>query len=258
MEVKGHACGLSLPARPTHIQEQRVLPLQCIPLHNGWSFRQVGDDKAKWMPISQFPTNVHLDLMHNNVIPDPFVAKNEEAVQWVGEKSWIYKTAFQSPSLPPGQKAVMAFEGLDTHAMVFLNGKKVLQTKDMFTPERVDVTKHLRMLTENEIEITFQSTYLIGKRLATDDPKHKYGCWNGRSPLTFVNEPICACTKVTKSRILMALSFVEVELLMSPYEQGIRRALQFAKHSIIMYMGRATPLNQLIVVSRAGTGDRRC
>ncbi|KAI4117526.1 MAG: hypothetical protein LQ345_002252 [Seirophora villosa] len=132
----------------------------------------------KWMPVSCFPTNVHLDLIHNNVISDPFVAKNEKDAQWVGEKSWIYKVAFKSPALMPEQNAVIAFEGLDTHATVLFNGTKVLRTNDMFVPNRVNVTKNLRDLVKNELEIVFESTYLIGKTLLEADQGHKYGCWN--------------------------------------------------------------------------------
>ncbi|KAL8926932.1 MAG: hypothetical protein Q9172_001593 [Xanthocarpia lactea] len=112
------------------------------------------------------------------MIPNPSIGKNEEQVQWVGEQSWAYKTTFNSPSLSQDQKAVIAFDGLDTHATVSLNGNEVLKTKDMFIPERLDVTNHLKLLAENELEIVFESSYLIGKRLVESDPGHKYGCWN--------------------------------------------------------------------------------
>lgn len=185
MEVKGHACELSTAHQQARQAKQTMLPLRAIPLHDGWKFRQVGDDKAKWMPVSQFPTNVHLDLIYNNIIPDPFIAKNEWDVQWVGEKSWVYKTAFQLPSFSSRQKAVIAFGGLDTHATVSLNGRKILQTEDMFIPERVDVTRDLRILAENDLEIIFESTYLIGKKLVKAHPEYRYGCWNGRySPIS--------------------------------------------------------------------------
>ncbi|KAL8945471.1 MAG: hypothetical protein Q9211_000009 [Gyalolechia sp. 1 TL-2023] len=145
--------------------KQTALPLTAIPLHNGWEFRQAGDDEGKWMPVSQFPTNVHLDLIHNKIIPDPYIAKNEVEVQWVGEQSWVYKTSFELSALSSQQKAVIVFDGLDTHATVFLNGRKIIQTEDMFIPERVDVTGDVQMLSENELEIVFDSTYLIGKNL---------------------------------------------------------------------------------------------
>ena len=181
MEVKGSACELSAARQQAQRPKQELSLLIATPLHDDWKFRQVGDDRGRWMPVSRFPTNVHLDLIHNKIIPDPYIAKNERDVQWVGEKSWVYKTTFKVSSISSRQKAVIAFDGLDTHASVFLNGRKTLQSEDMFIPERVDVTRDLRILAENELEIIFESTYLIGKKLLEADPKHKYGCWNGKS-----------------------------------------------------------------------------
>ena len=174
MEVKEH--------HPDELEQTQDL-LKSIQIQDGWRFRQVGNKTAGlsgWLPVARFPTNVHLDLAHHGMIPNPIIGKNEEQVQWVGEQSWAYKTTFKSPSLSQDQKAVIAFDGLDTHATVSLNGKEVLKTKDMFIPERLDVTNHLKFLAENELEIVFESSYLIGKRLVESDPGHKYGCWNGR------------------------------------------------------------------------------
>ncbi|KAL8939997.1 MAG: hypothetical protein Q9216_003049 [Gyalolechia sp. 2 TL-2023] len=179
MEMEGHACEPSTVRHSLMKAKQTVLPLTAISLHDGWRFRQTGDDEGEWMPVAQFPTNVHLDLIHNKIIPDPYIAKNEVDVQWVGEKSWVYKTNFKLSALSSQQMAVIAFDGLDTHATVFLNGREILRTENMFIPERVDVTRDIRSSTENELEIMFESTYLIGKKLVEAHPKHKYGCWNG-------------------------------------------------------------------------------
>ncbi|KAL8779434.1 MAG: hypothetical protein Q9194_001442 [Teloschistes cf. exilis] len=153
--------------------------VRTIPIEHGWTFRQAGIPEAAWSPVSRFPTNIHLDLVHSKVIPDPYIGKNEQAVQWVGEKQWAYKTTFTSPLILPGQKAVITIDGLDCHATVLLNGRPVLKTRDMFIPERIDLTKNLHSLSENELEILFESTYLVGKKLAEKDSIHKYGCWNG-------------------------------------------------------------------------------
>lgn len=37
--------------------------LQVVDITDGWTFKQT--DTEEWMPVAQFPTNVHLDLMHN-------------------------------------------------------------------------------------------------------------------------------------------------------------------------------------------------
>ena len=173
MEIKGDACGL-VPPKTLDIMALH----KAISIDKGWTFKQADDEFSKFLPVAQFPTNVHLDLMHHNLIPDPFMGKNENDVQWVGEKAWVYKTSFSSPDMR-GAKTVLAFDGLDTHAIVVLNGKKILETGNMFIPERADVSNIMRPGGQNILEITFQSTYLIGKKLVEKYPEHNWGCWNG-------------------------------------------------------------------------------
>lgn len=149
-----------------------------VPMDKNWQFKQADDDSAKFLPVAQFPTNVHLDLLHHKLIPDPYIGKNELDVQWIGEKAWIYRTSFSSPKIEQGSKAVLAFDGLDTFATVVLNGDRVLVSDNMFTPERVDVTKTVKE-GENELVITFDSAYLRGWKEVEKYPEHKWGCWNG-------------------------------------------------------------------------------
>lgn len=154
-----------------------------VPIDKNWTFKQADNKDSKFLPVAQFPTNVHLDLIANNIIPDPFIGKNENDVQWVGEAVWTYRTTFQSPEFPSSTgsnvKAVLAFDGLDTYATVLLNGEEILKTESMFNPERVDVTKHLRKHGDNVLEITFESAYLKGCALVEKYPDHHWGCWNG-------------------------------------------------------------------------------
>ncbi len=125
------------------------------------------------------PTNIHLDLLHNRIIPNPSIGKREKDCQWVGEKSWIYRGTFPTPTIGVGEEAALAFDGLDTYATVVLNGKEILKTQNMFIPERVIVTEVLRLGEENLLEITFDSTYLIGKKFVEQHANHRWGCWNG-------------------------------------------------------------------------------
>lgn len=133
--------------------------------------------------MAQFPTSVHLDLLHHDKIPDPFIGKNELQCQWIGEVAWVYKTTFAAVPVPAGARAVLAFDGLDTFATVVLNGETVLESDNMFVPERVDVTKVLKQEDrgENELVITFDSAYLRGWKLVEEHPDHNYVCWNGDS-----------------------------------------------------------------------------
>ncbi|PBP16943.1 putative beta-mannosidase B [Diplocarpon rosae] len=153
------------------------------PIDQNWSFKQGDSPDSKFLPVAQFPTNVHLDLIANGIIDDPFVGKNENDVQWVGEVPWVYRTTFLSPSLSDTArgvvKVVIAFDGLDTYATVLLNGTEILKTESMFIPERVDVTTLLKREGHNELEITFESAYLKGCAIVEKHPDHHWGCWNG-------------------------------------------------------------------------------
>ncbi|RYP29610.1 hypothetical protein DL767_006662 [Monosporascus sp. MG133] len=156
-----------------------MTPRTVISIDKNWEFRQADKEDSKYLPVSQFPTNVHLDLLSHKLIPDPFIGKNELDVQWVGEAVWVYKTSFPSPSASSSAKAVLAFDGLDTFATVVLNGKTILETENMFIPERVDVTEVLRKDGDNELVITFDSAHLRGWKLVEKYPDHKWGVWNG-------------------------------------------------------------------------------
>lgn len=153
------------------------------PIDKNWTFKQGDKEDAKFLPVAQFPTNIHLDLIANNIIPDPFIGKNENDVQWIGEVPWIYKTTFSAPAISEAEKgstkAVIAFDGLDTYATVLLNGNEILKTESMFIPERVDVTSFLKHGEENDLEITFESAYLKGCAIVEAHPDHRWGCWNG-------------------------------------------------------------------------------
>lgn len=149
-----------------------------LTIDTDWKFKQEDGEDRGFLPVSRFPTNVHLDLLHHGLIPDPFMGKTEDELQWIGEKVWIYQTTFPSPELKRG-KAVLVFHGLDTYATVTLNGQEILKTDNMFVPARVDVASLLTMKKENTLEIRFESAFLRGKRLASAHPEHVWGCWNG-------------------------------------------------------------------------------
>ncbi len=157
-----------------------MAPRAVIPVDKNWEFKAVAPD-GQFRPVAQFPTNVHLDLLAHKLIPDPFVGKNELLVQWVGETQWIYRTTFACPALAEGSQAVLAFDGLDTFATVVLNGHTILESDNMFTPERVDVSAVVRPGADNHLVITFDSAYLRGWKLVEKYPEHKWGCWNGDS-----------------------------------------------------------------------------
>ncbi|KIW09920.1 hypothetical protein PV08_11696 [Exophiala spinifera] len=123
-----------------------------IELSSGWRYRAVDESSSSpptatsiWRTCRSLPTEIHLDLLNDNLIPDPFIGKNEEALQWVGETKWEYETNLTVPAdaLVPESRTVLVMEGLDTFATVTLNGKPILQSANAFMTHRVGLTRDM-------------------------------------------------------------------------------------------------------------------
>lgn len=137
-------------------------------LHSGWEFIQtaresgsISTSKVEWLP-AQVPGHIHLDLVANGIIADPFAQMNEIGCQWVDDVDWSYRTRFQwSPKegLPHRE---LQFEGLDTICSITLNGQKIAEHENMFVPLAVDVTKLLKE-GENELRVDFLSAVRVGE-----------------------------------------------------------------------------------------------
>jgi hypothetical protein len=71
------------------------------------------------------PGQVHPDLQREGLIPDPFWRDNAEQCQWPEHWEWRYKKIFDLPENFPNDWLALQFDGLDTYADIFLNGKKI-------------------------------------------------------------------------------------------------------------------------------------
>ncbi|EPS44499.1 hypothetical protein H072_1520 [Dactylellina haptotyla CBS 200.50] len=149
-------------------------------LRSNWTFKEK-DSAEEWLEVAQFPTNIHLDLIKHNKIPDPFFEKNELKVGWVAEKHWSYKTTFASPAnASQGKTYILAFDGLDTYATILLNGKEILKSDNMFISHRLDVSTLLSTDgSENELLIHFEPALERAKQIRDAHPDHIWKCWNG-------------------------------------------------------------------------------
>lgn len=135
-------------------------------LGSGWEFVQtdleggkVGYVKTEWLP-ADVPGHVHLDLMANGLIPDPFAGMQEYGVQWVDEKDWSYRTNFDWSPKEDAPRRVLRFNGLDTVCSIKLNGQVIATHDNMFTALEVDVTDLLQPA--NELRIDFRSALKVG------------------------------------------------------------------------------------------------
>ncbi len=127
---------------------------QTIQLNDGWQFSQKGKDT--WYD-AEVPGSVQRDLIRHGVLPDPYYGTNENDVQWPELEDWDFRKTFTlTPEQLQHDDAILFFEGIDTHADVFLNGARILQSENMFVGHRVPVKNSLRE-GENRLYIRFYS-----------------------------------------------------------------------------------------------------
>jgi beta-mannosidase len=152
-------------------------------LHTNWWFKR--RDTARdletdfsatndWFQ-TQVPGTIYQGLLEAGLIPDPYFGTNELDVQWVAEADWLYRTRFDAPDLEPITE--LCFDGLDTFAVVWLNGHEILRTDNMFTPRRIDVSSLVRTK-DNELRILFESAWRRGLEVQADHGGAK-PLWNG-------------------------------------------------------------------------------
>jgi beta-mannosidase len=136
-------------------------------LTDQWQFRKAKTDE--WLS-AQVPGSVQTDLLALGRIPDPFVADNELQVQWITDRDWEYRLAFQvDPETPAEERVFLVCDGLDTLADVTLNGQMLGHAENAFRQYRWDV-KAILAEGENELLITFLSPMATVQPLVEEQP----------------------------------------------------------------------------------------
>jgi beta-mannosidase len=131
-------------------------------LHHGWTVRACGDltylpaehaaTLAAGVPAT-VPGTVHTDLLAAGLIPDPYLDRNENELQWIGLTDWRYETTFDLPAR--GNVTELVFEGLDTVAEIELNHRTIASTRNMHRSYRFRTGDLLEQ--GNELAVTFTS-----------------------------------------------------------------------------------------------------
>jgi beta-mannosidase len=143
-----------------------------LALDKGWEFRQVQAGQAAeegWLPAT-VPGDVHLDLLANKKIDDPFFRDNESKLQWIEKASWEYRSTFEVPASLLARKNVdLVFEGLDAACEVSLNGVEVLKASNSFREWRVPAKANLHA-GKNILRVVFPSPITAAAAVAAADP----------------------------------------------------------------------------------------
>ncbi len=160
-----------------------------LALDHGWKFRQIKatgqDADSGWMPAT-VPGDVHLDLLANKQIPDPFYRDNESRLQWITKESWEYRLEFAATAeLLARSNVDLVFDGLDAAAEVFVNGAEVLNVDNSFRTWRVPVKGNLHS-GANLLRVVFPSPLKAAEKVAATDP------WQPRTKTaekTYIRKP---------------------------------------------------------------------
>ena len=161
-----------ITARTTQAQS-KIEQNTTMDLDHGWEFRQVApganSEAQEWLPAT-VPGDIHLDLLANKKIPDPFYRDNEAKLQWIENASWEYRLNFDVPADFLARSNVdLVFDGIDAAAQVFLNDSLVLNANNMFRIWRVPAKDRLHA-GRNQLRIVFPSPIKAAEEVAAGDP----------------------------------------------------------------------------------------
>ena len=119
-----------------------------IYINEVWTLTDASLDKS--LPAT-VPGCLHTDLINAGIIKDIFYRDNNDSYGWVENCSPVYETCFDAGL---GDRVTLRFDGLDTFASVYLNGKHLGDTHNMFIPHSFDVSDVLKER-DNHLRVEF-------------------------------------------------------------------------------------------------------
>ena len=119
-----------------------------------WEFKS--SEEVDFIPAI-VPGTVHLDLINNKKIEDPFYRLNEHDYQWIDKLDWDYQTKFKIDNYNFNYQSIeLEFLGLDTYSDVYLNDTLIYKSSNMFIGKTINV-KDVIKKGENTLFIKFKS-----------------------------------------------------------------------------------------------------
>jgi len=111
---------------------------------------------ARWWRKGTVPGTVLHDVWKSGGTPDPYFERNSLLVEWVPERTWVYKKSFRVGEALRGRRIQLHFKGVDYAAQFFLNGKPLGTHEGMFTPAVFEVGDKLKYGEENLVAVVIE------------------------------------------------------------------------------------------------------
>ncbi|KAH3798279.1 hypothetical protein DPMN_151876, partial [Dreissena polymorpha] len=115
------------------------------------------------------PGGVYTALLDNGILNDPYFRNHDTEYFWVGRSDWAYSRNFKvETSLLNKQEIILVCNGLDTISRIYVNGRSVGKSDNMFVRYTFDIKSALKKSADapNEIMINFTSAVTYGEERA--------------------------------------------------------------------------------------------
>ena len=168
-----------------------------IKLISGWQAHK--SDEQNTLNVN-VPGHVQYDMFQAGILPDPFVGKNCELWQDACNSDYIYSLKFNIPSdYFEEEKIELVFDGIDTISEIYLNGKLLGKTDNMFRTHRFSVKEKIKK-SENKLEVKIKAPRKSATEIrekyfdSSELLKHNTPVFFGQSPMiqNFIRKMACA------------------------------------------------------------------
>ncbi len=127
-----------------------------------------------WIP-AQVPGDVHVDLMAAGQLDEMYFSDTIRKNKWTTEKEWWYCRELSVSAGDLESVSELVFKGIDTVANIYLNGKKIGHTENMFREYRFDVSGLLKTGTPNILGVCIEPISIVMKQ---HDAEPYFSCFN--------------------------------------------------------------------------------
>lgn len=111
---------------------------------------------VRWWRRACVPGSITNDLWKTGEIPDPYFEKNSLLLEWIPQRTWLYRKCFLLPEHMKGRRITLHFEGIDYEGLFFLNDHYLGKHSSMYTPVSFDVTGLLETEGSNQLSVVLQ------------------------------------------------------------------------------------------------------
>lgn len=121
------------------------------------------------------PGDITIDLYNAGIIDNPYFAENHKKIKWIPGRDFDYECVFiPSDDILSSENATLIFNGIDLFSDIYLNGKLLGSTENMFRAYKFDITR-LIVRGENKLVVHMRSTL---NEMDKFDTRGYYGVFN--------------------------------------------------------------------------------